>query len=812
MKNLIAFLFLISFSFSALSGQNSISGTVFDESHDGVFFATVAIYNQKDSSLIKAESTDDKGFFKLKGIKDGVYYIQSSMIGFETASQDNIVFPKDNKATFNLTMTESAIDLATAEVVGKKPLLEQEADRLIVNVADNVTSLNGNLMNVMKKVPGMIVVNDKLSMAGQQNMTILINGKTTQYMDVQSLMRDMPGDNIQKVEVIHQPGAEFEAAGTGPVINIVLKKSNLFGTNGSVTLGAGRGELNRYKTSVRLSHYEGNVNISGGVGFRSNPGLERIEIDRNVTNQEIAPGIFDDILYDQESYDPDESETWRANLNVNWDVSEKQSLGFQSRLIDSRSDYLIENQTEIISLTNSFSTLKQLTRNIDDSSWKLYVVNPYYSLQLDTAGQKLDLDFSYINIQNEGVSTLSTDEVNFGDYIGSQRFEQPGSTNLYVGKLDYTYPFSKMLKLQTGLKYSIADLDNNLIASETLRDVEGNLVRGEWQPIAGGSNHFLFDEAIAAAYAKLNWKTGKWSGTAGLRYEHSESNGMSVGIDTTLSRTISRPFPSLSLKRELTGSLAATAAYSYRLDRPRYSTLNPFVYYLDPFTSQRGNPNITATFTHSIRANLTFDNQPFFNIEYKLSEDPILEVVEQDANGEAFKTEVNFEQSNNFSTSLFFPLDFIPHISGYGGGIVNRTEYNSPYLDDVFAQSQWSFTGFMQVNSKLPGDVNVELSGWYYSGGLDGGIIIGEHLYGVDFGASRKFLDDKLKVSVGVDNLLVRYFRGSVDFSNIDVNIVSKWEAPVFNIQATYKFGNQHMKSKRHQSGASDLMNRTGKG
>ena len=133
----------------------------------------------------------------------------------------------------------------------KLPLLEQKADKLIVNVEDNNTNTSGSLLDVMKKVPGMIVVQDRLSMAGAGTPTILLNGKSTQYMDVQALLRDMPGDNIKKVEIIHQPGAEYEAAGSGPIITIILKKNSLFGTNGSITAGVGKGELWDYTTGPK---------------------------------------------------------------------------------------------------------------------------------------------------------------------------------------------------------------------------------------------------------------------------------------------------------------------------------------------------------------------------------------------------------------------------------------------------------------------------------------------------------------------------------------------------------------------------------
>ena len=132
-------------------------------------------------------------------------------------------------------------------------------------------------------------------------------------------------------------------------------------------------------------------------------------------------------------------------------------------------------------------------------------------------------------------------------------------------------------------------------------------------------------------------------------------------------------------------------------------------------------------------------------------------------------------------------------------------------MNEDFKTSQLSFGGYVQASYLLPGDINADLSGWYNSGELEG-IIDGEWLYGMDIGFSKKFLDNKLKVSLGVENVLHRFFHGEVKYANIDMSIISKWDAPIANLQISYKFGNQYMKEdKRHQSGASDVINRAQK-
>jgi len=652
---------LILITFNFLSAQSSLNGTVLDNKNKTIYFATVALYNVADSTVAAATSTDEKGKFTFVKIKNGSYYLEVNLLGFATSNQSGLSFPNDHQKSIEIKLEEDAQVLSEIEVVAKLPLLEQKSDRLVVNVENNITSLNSSLMDVMKKVPGMIVVNDRLSLAGSSNLTILINGKTTRYMDVQSLLRDMPGDNIKKVEIIHQPGAEFEAAGTGPVINIILKKNSLYGTNGSAYIGAAKGRYWMGNTGLNLSHYQGNVNINGGIGYNRNAWFEDVEIDRRVGQD----------IYEQDNSSPSRPATFRTNLALDWDITDKHRVGFASRYLNNKTDNFGTNITNINYADEARDDLQLVTENDAERSWNLVSFNPYYTFEIDTSGHKIDFDVYFAQFNRDGMSVLSTVEKNVGEKFLGQKNEQPGKTKIMTSKLDYVLPFSNNLKLQLGGQYSYANLDNDL---KSFNENEN----GDWINNIDQSNHFIVTEDIYAAYSKLNFSKNKWTGTLGLRYENSQTEGKSLTVDTTLTRNIDKLFPSASLSRSITKELGATLAYSYRIDRPRYSSLNPFIFYYDPFTSDRGNQNLRPALTHSTKFNVTYENQPFFSVEYRTSSDAMVEVTEQDdETGEAFQITRNLENHNVFSTMLGFPLDFIPFISGYGAIIATHVEYDS---------------------------------------------------------------------------------------------------------------------------------------
>ncbi len=792
------FTLLLLFFSSTLIGQ-SILGVVTDSKNDPIFFATVALYQVQDSSLVKAESTDENGRFLIDKIDQGQYYINASMLGYADGIYEGITMPDDKNTEITIQLGDDANLLETIEIKDKRPLLEQKADKLIVNVEGNITNTSGNLLDVMKKVPGMLVIRDRLSMVGSGSPTILLNGKTTQYMDVQSLLRDMPGDNISKVEIIHQPGAEYEAAGSGPIINIILKKNSLFGTNGSVSVGVGKGTLWDYNTGLNLSHYAGSFNITGGLGYSKNAWIEDMDITRRLSN--IGNDI--DGSYTQNNYEEATPDTYRGNIRMDWDVNQKHSLGLESKYYNNDNEYTGNNTTQVDLFRSEASDYMLTSVNEHDRSWTYFSVNPYYKFEIDTSGQKLELDFNYAKYDVNADNVLTTTNPSAPTFV--QSYDQPGKTNIYATALDYTLPVSDNIELKLGAKYSFADLDNDLVS--LFKIGEGPFINDEKQ-----SNHYLFEEEIKAGYSKVNWNSGPWSGTAGLRYEDSEALGNSLTLGDTLTYNIKKLFPSASLAREIVGPLKATLSYSKRINRPRYSNLNPFVYYIDPFTSSRGNANLRPELTDSGKFTLSFEGQPFFNIEYQNSSDAIVELTEQDPNSEeAFKIDRNLQNRTRFAISLFFPLEFVDGLSGYGGTIVSKTSYESEYLNDIFDQGRWNSTFFLQAEFALPADFQAELGGWYTTASQEG-IFQAEYLYGTSFGLSKKFLDNKLKVNFGVEDFLNRFWHARVDYQQ-DMDIIVRWQAPTASLKVSYKFGNQHLKSKANRKGsASEEINRASQG
>ncbi|MEM9819811.1 MAG: outer membrane beta-barrel protein [Bacteroidota bacterium] len=755
-----------------LSAQFGVQGKVRNETGEPLEFATVMLYEADQSTLIDGAITDAQGQFQFAVDKAGQYEIQVEMLGYTALVTDPFALHSSHPSpVLKLDLEEEMHTLSAIEVVAKTPLLEQRADRMILNVGKSLTGLNGSLLDLLKKVPGMVVINGRLCLAGNTNPIILIDGRSTQYLDVQSLLNELPADNIERVELIHQPGAEFAANGAGPIINIIPKKDKRYGWNGTLQTGLGKGEHWRSNTGISISNRRGALQLHGGAGYSNNSQQEYLILNR----------VVDGYTFSSFNDQPNLPQTYRANLGLDWTLSARHQLGFGLQTSHSNNNRQLGNETRIDVGTMPFAHLETINTATNQST--RYGGESYYSFAIDTLGQTLNIDANYAHLKQNSTAFIQTQDFNrLEDDFGALSNRGSGENNVYAVKADYTKPFNENLGIQLGAKWSSAALRNTLYFDNALGPHWGSENRSE--------NDYRFEENIAALYGKLNVKLGKWEGVLGLRYENSFAQGEAISIDSVSTRRIASFFPSASIYRPLNTKLGLSFAYSYRIERPDYAALNPYVIYFDPLTQQRGNPNLKPEFTHSAKLNLTYDRHPFFSLEYTRTNDVITNLVEQNPVTKALSSYTgNLESYDKIGGTLFFPLDILPGIGGYGGFMLYNEGYQNTRLRETdYRFRRWTFSTFLQVRFPLPGKINTEINGFYTTGGQDGLINFGP-MYGLNLGFERKLLDNKLSLGLSIDNLLNRFFYGDVHYGDTNLTMESRWDRKVVNFTLRYHFG-----------------------
>ncbi len=767
-------------------GQNTVSGKILDDQNQPLEFANVLLLNASDSSLVKAEMTDGKGAFAFSELKKGAYRLRVVLLGYvEYRSELGDIAASTELPDIQLWPALNT--LGAVEVTAKKPFLEQRAGMMVVNVANSITGTDGSTLELLRKVPGMVIVQDQIRLNGRTGVNILIDGRPTNYVDMNELLRDMPAANIERIEVVTQPGAKYDAQGTAGIINIILKKNVNLGLNGSLTVGAGYGQLGKYRASGNLNRRNDRFNFSASAAFNHRTSFEELYLDRQVR----------DTLFVQRNYSPDLPYSLNLKTGLDYYISEKQTVGANLSLLGSRNNSTDNNQTSILRGA-FFPQIDLATTNAEHRRSGYANADVFYQNKLDTAGHELNFDLSVSRYGRDKSNYVSTQSAlaTFPD----RRQELPGGSWIAAAKADYTRPLGRYAKWEAGAKLSRAEVDNDFRSLVETSE-------GTWTNDATQTNHFVFEEKIAAGYTSFNYQKGKTEAVLGLRYENAQQTGTSLTLDSVQRRSYSNLFPSLSVNVPLpimSGKVGLAAAYSYRIDRPGYNNLNPFVYYLDPYTFKRGNPFLRPELTHSTSVSMTYEKKPFFNLQWDRSKDVIQLISSQnDSTGAASGYSENFERYDHIGGHLFFPLNFIKNMEGYGGGMLYYDRYRSGLFDASLDQAAWNFTGFLQVKYKFSKRISAEANGWYRGRGVEGLMTTGD-LFGVDAGMQFKFWDNKATLRLNCNNLFFKYFSGNMRFANLDTAIQSRWETRVVNASLTWNFGNQHLKAAKKRKGSAD--------
>lgn len=776
-------LLLFFFGCTFLVAQHSISGKITAENNESIPFANVILHQKKSTKNPKGTVSKDNGQFNFENISEGVYYIEISVLGFKIKKSNE--FNLSANKTIDFVLKEENENLDEVEIIAKRPVIRQTAEKLIVDLEKSEMT-NASLKDVVKRVPGIVVTNNGINFAGRSDVRILINGKTTQYMDTDTLLRDLPADNIAKVELIEQPGAEFDAEGSGPIINIILKKNVRLGTHGSAGAWIGEDEGAEFGASVSIASYKNKLNWQANAGQSSPTWRDDLFIDRAVV----------DTLYSQATKEPFCPKRFWLGGSIDYYINEKNTIGFGTRYNNSISTRIATGRTTI---TYPTRTEYLFSDNSFDRNRETFSFNPYYEFKNDA--HKFIFDFNYVQYKNDNVDNVYGVAGNTIPFT-NQRYLQNGEFNIKTFKADYIKTFSDNLKVSFGSKHTRVKTDSNLLSYAQ------NSTSGDFDFVESNSNRFLIDEAIFALYSKINATVGKWSFSGGLRYEKSNTEGTATNTNETRNRSISKLFPSASVSRKINDNLGANMAYSYRIRRPSYSSLNSFVQYYDPLTSEVGNPNLKPSFTSNYQFNLTFDKQPFFTVAYsKTKDDLFLFISQDDATAQISRSTINILNRENWNFRLFGPLDFIKGVEGFTGFIVDYNTFESTDLAPALQLKKWNYGWYTQASYELPWKINFEASSYFGSGALEGQIDVG-WIGNLDFSFGKKFLDDRLKVNLGFNKMLNRGFVGTVNYDNINANIEANGSRQNIQLRLNYSFGSKFGKKKSKRNASKDVENR----
>jgi iron complex outermembrane receptor protein len=780
-----------------------ITGTLMDDQGKPMMFASATLLNAKDSSIVQGSVSNEQGVYVFEHIKEGNYIVKASSAGYQNvASQPFSIEQGAEEVTVpKITMQTATHNLNTVSITAAKPLIERKTDRVVMNVEGSVLAAGNSAMDILERAPGVEVdKDDNISLKGKQGVTVMLNDKLTYLTAAQlaTLLRSTDGNTISSIEIISNPSAKYDAAGNSGIINIKLKKNKQVGTNGSLTTGVAYGAFWKDNQTLQLNLKDGNLNVYGSFSHNDNHRIQDIGIKRVITDTTGAVTYFRQTSPFLES---DHNNSYR--LGADYDLSSKNTIGFvingyfnsEHDGIDNRT-YIGPNFTQADSTLRTVSSLRQTYNN--------FAINLNDTYKIDTAGQQLSADIDYSRFNNNGVSQYVTDY-----YLADGSIQHPEAflgnltpsiINIRTAKADYTKPITKSLKMEAGVKFSDVKTDNNL----TEKTVETD-------PYIS-TNHFIYDEKIDAGYINFNRDFKNYSVQAGLRgeYTNSMANGDSANVVSKIPRHYFNLFPSVFINHTINDKNEINFSYSRRIDRPQYDNLNPFVFHLDPYTYQKGNPYLRPQYTNNFELNYTYNKSITLTLGYSRTTDVITEVPGTDpANKVSFITQDNLQVQNAWNANIYAPYTVTKWWEGSVNATVFYLGFKSNNLEGGNLDRGQTAYNIRATETFTPvKGYKFELT-THYQSDLTYGLYDVKPRFSTDAGLSHSFAQKKFNVKLSMSDIF-NTLRNDVNsnYQSTDLMITQKRESRITRLTVTYNFGNSKIKARQHQSGADDLKGR----
>ena len=827
MKKLFSLLAAMSIAVCSFAQSGAkVTGSIKDGGNQKVIdAASVSLLNAKDSSLVKTAVADKNGNFSFENLKDGNYLVMATSLGHTKSYSKSFSLSPNQPAVVLevLQLQPVSKNLQEVSVSSKKPLIERKLDRTIVNVDASITNAGNTALEVLEKSPGITVDKDgNISLKGKSGVVIFIDGRPSYLSgpDLANMLRNMTANQLDQIEIMTNPPAKYDAAGNAGVINIKTKKNKQFGYNGSITSGYTQGRYARFNESVSFNYRNQKVNFFSNLNYNRNHRSEELYITRNF--RESATKEIKSI-FDQRADMDNQRHYYNAKIGADFFVTKKTTLGVVLNGFYNPSTWESVTSTDIYDPSHVLtSKTGATTRN--DEKWKNFSANVNFRTVLDSAGQEISGDVDYVRYSSSSIQPLTS---YYYDNAGNLTQAPdvllgtlPTDIKIYSGKIDYSLPLKKGAKFEAGIKSSYVKTDN---------DARYDSVKTNYMLLdSGRSNHFIYDENINAAYVNYSRPLGKkWSAQLGLRLENTNANGVSKGYtyntqlnkfeytETKFRRSYSQLFPTVYVQYTANEKNQFVVNYGRRVQRPDYEDMNPFVHFIDRYTFEQGNPNLSPQFAHNIELSHTYKGFLTSTVNYTSTTDIMQQVLEQnELTNETFIKKANIANSKqiglavsaNKSITKWWSANIYTNVyNNHFKGVVN----NEPISIGVT-----TFLAQMQHQFKFSKGWAAELSGFYRSKGLEGVIYI-KPIVQVNAGVSKQVLKNKGSIRLNIRDIFAGgVFKGYSKYSNVDAEFKNVNDSRAVSLSFTYRFSKGKLKagSSKKNGGAGEEQNRVKSG
>ncbi|WP_078063104.1 TonB-dependent receptor [Solirubrum puertoriconensis] len=800
----------------SVQAQNpaAVSGSVRSAAGPAIDYATVTLHRAADSTVVKTEFSDDKGAFRFEQAAAGKYLISASQLGFVRQWSQPFEVASESVQVPALSLPVSATtQLKEVKVTGQRPTFEREADRTIVNVEGSTLAAGNTALEVLRRSPNVTVDNsDNIALRGRQGVMVLIDGRRMPMtgQELADYLRALPAEQVKNIELITNPPAKYEAAGSAGIISINLKKDQRLGTNGTFTGSYGRSQYNKFNTGLSLNHRRKGLNLFGSLNASDREGIAKLDITRNFYREgdRLTPGALPFRITEQQNRSPLDlrSLSWKGGLDYN--LGERTVIGGVVSGLTNRVVQDGSNLTTIYGATRAQQTDRFRADNLRNSTSPNFAGNLNFRHTFkDSLGLReltADADFArYITDRRQELRIFrdsQLNEVTLGD--------QDGRLTIQSAKVDYVQPLTKALRFEGGGKISHVYSDNNVVFT----DGEGNIDLGR-------TNRFRYDEKIYAGYVNFNYTADKYTLQGGLRAESTDAEGkqevIQEGVDPDFERNYFQLFPSAALKRKFSDKHETSLSLSRRIDRPSYGQLNPFRVIIDANTRGEGNPELLPQTSYNTELTHTFKQKYSAGLSYSITDNPMVGVVrpESATSVNVVSTTNNLDKQYYYALTLTAPIEIAKWWNMYNNAVFYYTRFKGNLVGTNLNAGRMTYTLSSNHNFLIGKGWSAELNGNYQARELYGFLDV-RPLGQVAAGIQKSLWDKKANLKLSVSDIFFTSpVRATSTYANYVENFYQRQDSRQATLSFSYRFGNDKVApTKRRQGGAEDEKRRAGGG
>ncbi len=809
MKNVTAFFlffFSIGYSCFAEARTGGLSGKVTDEAGKPLSFANIVLLKMPDSGLVVAELSDEKGEFDLTAVADGSYLIKVMVMGYQAYSSEQITMSGNNIAIPVIRLVAINAGLKEVTVSVQKPFIEVHPDKLVVNVENSIVSAGNSVLEVLARSPGVTVdQNDNISLKGKQGVTIMIDGRIVPVSaaDLANMLKSMPANSVDKIEIISNPSAKYDAAGTAGIINIKTKKDKKMGLNGSVNGSYGQGVYQKENAGFNLNYRENKLNVFLNFNANDRVGFSHVDWDRKYYTGNILSGS-----YVQDNYTVFQFRTNVFGAGADYDITAKTTVGAsltgESFYLGTKGYYFANVLDENNQQQSTFAT-----NNTSSGYWNNYAPNLHLKHSFDSAGKELTIDVDYARYWNANSQDFTTNYYALNGALLQTPYvlhgDITGLTQIRSFKADYVNPLPGNARIEAGIKSSYVTENNQ---PKFYNRSDGGNVYDTTQ-----SDHFIYNENINAAYINASKDWTKYSAQFGLRAEQTIVDGKELITGQSISNNYFQLFPSFAVQDHLNANNDLGITLSRRIERPGYDDLNPYKFFVDPSTYKAGNPYLDPALTYAAEVSHTYKQRLITTFSYSITSNVITEVIYPSTTQDrvTIQTKENLAQMNYVGVSGAYTIP----ICKWWNNITSYDAYYSQYRGNLANTSLNAGKPSFDINTSnkftLPNDWSAEVTVFYQAAQVYGFLNL-TPISMFNLGVQKNMFDKRLTLRFNANDIFWQGNEsGSSYFTNYSEVFIARHDTRQANLSVTYRFGKKSAAPvRRHNGGAEEEKKRAG--